>query len=152
MAENTYNHNNILGISPYHKHNGKENNRKNESASQGRTLSDSKRKPSVDPNGKSSSENTSDSMNKTAIALSYNPMDNAPRIIASGKGHLADKIIKAAGEQSIPIHKDEQLAGTLSKLEIGDAIPPELYEIVADILVFVDHMDRIKSKVLPKKE
>lgn len=92
----------------------------------------------------------SNKKNKTAVALSYNAVDAAPKIIASGKGYLADKILKVADETHIPIHKDEQLAGTLSKLNIGDSIPPELYEVVAEILIFVDNMDRIKDKVLPK--
>lgn len=89
--------------------------------------------------------------NKTAVAVSYHPDEPAPRILASGKGYLADKIIKKAGENKIPIHKDDQLAGTLSRLELGDFIPPELYEVVAEILLFVDDMDRIKKKVLPNK-
>jgi len=90
------------------------------------------------------------SLNKkptTAIALSYEPTEAAPKIIASGKGYLADKIIQKATESDIPLHRDEKLANTLSKLEIGDSIPPELYEVVAEILVFVDKMDRIKNKV-----
>ncbi len=88
--------------------------------------------------------------NKTAVAVSYHPDEPAPRIIATGKGYLADKIIKKAGEHKIPLHKDDQLAGTLSRLEVGDFIPPELYEVVAEILLFVDDMDRIKKKVLPR--
>jgi len=83
----------------------------------------------------------------TAIALSYEPNEDAPKIIASGKGYLADKIIQKAMESDIPMHRDEKLADTLSKLEIGDSIPPELYEIVAEILVFVDKMDRLKGKI-----
>ncbi len=90
--------------------------------------------------------------NKTAIALAYNPEEAAPKIIASGKGYLADKILQTADNNHIPVHKDEQLAATLSKLNIGDYIPPELYEVVSEILIFVDNMDRIKAKVLPKGE
>ncbi|HWT75445.1 MAG TPA: EscU/YscU/HrcU family type III secretion system export apparatus switch protein [Mobilitalea sp.] len=86
--------------------------------------------------------------NRTAVAISYDPKENAPKVIASGKGYLADKIIAKAKEEDIPLHKDEKLAGTLSKLEIGNMIPPELYEVIAEILVFVDKMDRIKGKVL----
>lgn len=82
-----------------------------------------------------------DNKKKQAIALQYDPEDIAPRVIATGQGHLADKIIEAATDENIPIHKDEKLAKTLSKLDIGDAIPPELYEVVAEILVFVDAMD-----------
>ena len=44
------------------------------------------------------------------------------------------------------MHKDSKLADTLSRLEIGELIPPELYEVVAEILVFVDQMDRIRAK------
>ena len=57
---------------------------------------------------------------KQAIALEYDPSDEAPRVVASGKGILAD---------------------TLSRLDIGEMIPPELYEVVAEILVFVDAVD-----------
>ena len=84
---------------------------------------------------------------KTAIALGYDPNeDNAPKVIASGKGHVAERIIEKAKESDIPVHEDDKLAGTLSKLDIGDAIPPELYEVVAEILVFVDAMDKIRAK------
>ncbi len=84
---------------------------------------------------------------KTAVALTYNPDEPAPKIIASGKGYLAEKIIAGAKEANIPTHQDARLADTLSKLEIGDFIPPELYEVVAEVLLFVDKMDRIKGKV-----
>ncbi|MBO6239930.1 MAG: EscU/YscU/HrcU family type III secretion system export apparatus switch protein [Butyrivibrio sp.] len=84
---------------------------------------------------------------KTAVALSYDPNeDGAPKVIASGKGVLAEKIIEQAKENKIPVHEDDKLAETLSKLEIGEMIPPELYEVVAEILVFVDAMDKIKAK------
>lgn len=85
--------------------------------------------------------------NKTAVALSYDPADAAPKVIASGKGFVAERIIQKARETDIPIHKDEQLALSLSKLEIGEMIPPQLYDVVAEILVFVDKMDRIRQKV-----
>jgi len=67
--------------------------------------------------------------------------------LATGKGNLADKIIETAKENEVPLYKDNKLADTLSKLEIGDVIPPELYEIVAEILVFVDDMDKLKAKI-----
>lgn len=89
---------------------------------------------------------------RTAVAIAYEPNESAPKVIASGRGYLADRIIEKAKEAEIPLHKDEQLASTLEKLEIGDTIPPELYEVVAEILVFVDKMDRIKSKVDYKHE
>ncbi len=84
---------------------------------------------------------------KTAVALSYEPDETAPKIIATGKGQVAERIIDKAKEAEIPIHKDDKLADTLSRLELGSYIPPELYEVVAEILVFVDKMDRIKGKL-----
>ncbi len=84
---------------------------------------------------------------KQAIALEYDPADEAPRVIASGRGALAERIIEKAKEADIPIHRDDKLADTLSRLEIGDMIPPELYEVVAEILIFVDSMDKIKEKM-----
>lgn len=84
---------------------------------------------------------------KQAIALSYDPSDDAPKVVASGRGILAEKIIEKAQEFDVPIHKDDKLADTLSRLEIGEMIPPELYEVVAEILIFVDSMDKLKGKM-----
>lgn len=83
---------------------------------------------------------------KIAVALEYELSEEAPKIVASGRGYVAEKIIERATEENVPLHKDEKLAGTLAKLEIGDAIPPELYEVVAEVLVFVDRVDKIKGK------
>ena len=84
---------------------------------------------------------------KQAIALAYDPSEEAPKVIASGRGALAERIIEKAKESDVPIHRDDKLADTLSRLEIGDMIPPELYEVVAEILVFVDAMDKLKGKM-----
>ena len=84
---------------------------------------------------------------KQAIALEYDPNDAAPKVIASGRGIIAEKIIEKAKEADVPVHRDDKLADTLSRLEIGEMIPPELYEVVAEILLFVDNMDKIKSKL-----
>ena len=88
---------------------------------------------------------------KQAIALEYDPSEDAPKVIASGTGVLAEKIIEKAKEADVPVHKDDKLADTLSKLEIGDMSPPELSEVVAEILVFVDRMDKIKEKMEGRK-
>ena len=84
---------------------------------------------------------------RQAIALEYDPNDAAPKVIATGRGIIADKIIEKAKEAAVPVHRDDKLADTLSRLEIGEMIPPELYEVVAEILLFVDSMDKIKSKL-----
>lgn len=90
-------------------------------------------------------EESKNMANKTAVALSYEEGDQAPKILAAGKGYVAEKIIEAAKEENVPVHKDEKLAETLSKLEIGDYIPKELYGVVAEILVFVDRVEGIKK-------
>lgn len=89
----------------------------------------------------------SDNKPKVSVALEYVPGEEAPKIIASGKGALAERIIERAKEADVPVYEDSKLANTLSKLEIGDMIPPELYSVVAEILVFVDDMDKLRSKM-----
>ena len=86
-------------------------------------------------------KDTGEQKRKVSVALEYVPGEEAPKIIASGKGVLAEKIIERAKEADVPVYEDSKLANTLSKLEIGDMIPPELYSVVAEILVFVDDMD-----------
>lgn len=85
--------------------------------------------------------------NKTAVALAYEAGDAAPKILASGKGYVAEQIIEEAKKADVPFYQDNELAETLSKLDIGDAIPPELYEVVAEILVFVNDMEKLKAKL-----
>ena len=84
---------------------------------------------------------------KTAVAVAYNPGEVAPKILAVGKGEVAERIIETAKENDVPFYQDNKLAETLSRLQIGDTIPPELYEVVAEILDFVDDMDRMKGKL-----
>lgn len=84
---------------------------------------------------------------KKAVALEYQAGDMAPKVIASGQGYLADKIIDVAEKEEIPVHKDAKLAKSLSLLDIGEYIPPELYSIVAEVLVFVESMENIQGKI-----
>ena len=60
---------------------------------------------------------------------------------------MAERIIEKAKEHEVPTYVDKGLADTLMNLEVGDYIPPELYGVVAEILVYVDRMDKIRSKV-----
>ena len=66
------------------------------------------------------------------------------------RGVLAEKIIESAKENKVPVHQDERLANTLSRLEVGDFIPPELYEVVAEVLMFADRLEHIKEKAKGK--
>ena len=81
---------------------------------------------------------------KKAAALQYNrEKDNAPRIIAKGKGDIAQKIVEKAEEENIHIEDDSDLVDILLKLEIGDEIPPELYQVIAEILSFIYEIEEL---------
>lgn len=83
-----------------------------------------------------------DMKNKQAAALRYDTEnDSAPVMVAMGQGRMAERIVETAQENDIPIVPDQNLADMLTKLSVGDAIPPELYNIVAEILVFVSSID-----------
>ncbi len=78
----------------------------------------------------------SESKKNKAVALRYSmEEDAAPIVIASGYGHIADKIIDIAENQGIPVFRDDSAASMLCMLEVGKTIPPELYQIVAAIYV-----------------
>lgn len=83
---------------------------------------------------------------KKAAAITYSEGDAAPKITAIGKGIIAEKIINTAKKNNIPFFKDDSLVDTLINLELGEEIPPELYEIVAEILVFICHIDRKRGE------
>ncbi|WP_298693670.1 EscU/YscU/HrcU family type III secretion system export apparatus switch protein [uncultured Sulfuricurvum sp.] len=75
---------------------------------------------------------------KKAVALRYNPeRENAPRVVASGKGSAAENIIKVAELHNLPIQKDEDLVEMLSKIEIDREIPEKLYVAVAEVFKFI---------------
>lgn len=84
---------------------------------------------------------------KKAVALRYNPnQDQSPTLVAKGKGHVAEAILNKAMEHGVPIQEDASLVEVLSKLELDQEIPPELYQLVAEILSFIYRADqRIKQ-------
>ena len=78
-----------------------------------------------------------DKLNKKAVALRYDIDKNiAPVIVASGVGHMAEKIIEIARENQVPIYEDTSLTTILTQLELGSEIPEELYKAVVDIYVY----------------
>ena len=75
---------------------------------------------------------------KKAVAIGYNrSQDNAPKVLASGAGEIANKIISLAKEHDIPIKEDPDLIEILSKVEVDQEIPPNLYKAVAEIFSFL---------------
>lgn len=73
-----------------------------------------------------------------AVALKYEAAKRgAPEVVASGRGRIAEQIMALAKAHGIYIKQDPDLVEVLSRLDIGDAIPPELYAVVAEVLAFV---------------
>lgn len=80
--------------------------------------------------------------NLKAVALNYDKKSSsAPRILAKGKGEVAKNIIDLAKKHNIALYKDPELVKTLINLDVGTEIPPELYEAIAKILVFIYDLD-----------
>lgn len=78
-----------------------------------------------------------------AVALRYRPeKDDAPYIAAKGSRETARKIIEAAKNNGVPIQEDETLTTLLMNLDLGEAIPPELYQVVAEVFSFIYQLDK----------
>ena len=79
-----------------------------------------------------------DNQLKKAAALKYDQTQNmAPRVVAKGRGHIAEQIIKAARENEVPMVEDRNLVNVLEALELEREIPEELYQAVAEVLAFI---------------
>jgi flagellar biosynthesis protein len=78
---------------------------------------------------------------KVAAALSY-PGHGAPKVVAAGKGLLAERILELAREAGVPTREDSALAQALAELELGSEVPPLLYQAVAEALVWALRLDR----------
>lgn len=79
---------------------------------------------------------------REAAALAYDPSrHDAPVVVAAGRGLVADNILRIAEESGVPVVPDKSLAHVLNQLSVGDAIPQELYTVVAQILIFVGNVD-----------
>ena len=76
-----------------------------------------------------------------AVALQYSPGNGAPVIVASGMGHLAEKIVEVAVESGVPVYEDNSLATVLSQMELGREIPEELYQAIVEIYVYFLNFD-----------
>lgn len=79
------------------------------------------------------------------VALKYNAeKQSAPRVIGKGQGLVAEKILDLAKEKGIPLYNDPELVEILSQLDIGLEIKPELYQAVAQVLIFIYKANRKK--------
>lgn len=79
-----------------------------------------------------------------AAALKYETGYEAPIVSAGGVGQIADKIIETAEANGIPVIENSELAELLTNIDVGDSIPYELYEAVAQIIAYVTDIDRTR--------
>lgn len=80
---------------------------------------------------------------KEAIALSYNPIQSeAPKVVAKGKGKIAENILAKATEHKVPIQEDPSLLELLGQLNIDESIPEELYQAVSEVFAYTYHVDQ----------
>ncbi len=85
---------------------------------------------------------------KKAVAVKYSKDDMAPKVLAKGQGIVAENIIENAKEEDISVIEDKALVDELTKVEIGEYIPEELYEVVAKVLLFVSDIDKARDKYI----
>ncbi len=80
---------------------------------------------------------------KKAVALKYEEKSgHAPRVVAKGRGHVAENILAAAQQNAVPVYQNKTLVNMLMALDIDREIPPELYRAVAEVLAYIYRMDR----------
>ncbi|NLY80806.1 MAG: type III secretion system protein [Lysinibacillus sp.] len=79
---------------------------------------------------------------KEAIALLYNSEENSPKVVAKGKGKIAENILQQAEQFDVPIYEDSNLVELLGQLELNETIPEDLYEAVAEVFAFIYRLDQ----------
>lgn len=91
-------------------------------------------------------QKSEDVAQRKAVALKYDmQQDMAPRVIAKGRGHVAEHILATAQKNSIPVYQNKTLVNMLMALEIDREIPPELYKAIAEVMAYVYKMDKAKG-------
>jgi flagellar biosynthesis protein len=78
---------------------------------------------------------------QSAVAISYKPDDVAPKVVAKGKGLIAEEIIARANESGVFIHQSKELVALLMKVDLDDSIPPALYRVVAELLAWLYYIE-----------
>lgn len=80
-----------------------------------------------------------------AVALAYGPEDGAPRVVAKGRGLLAEEIIARAQAAGVFVHESPELVSLLMQVDMDARIPPELYIAVAELLAWLYQLEQRES-------
>lgn len=78
---------------------------------------------------------------QNAVAIAYMTGDTAPRVVAKGRGLIAQEIIKRAREHGVYVHESKELVALLMQVELDKEIPPALYRAIAELLAWLYHLD-----------
>jgi flagellar biosynthesis protein len=90
---------------------------------------------------------TSSKQLRTAVALAYSAGGSAPKVVATGKGVVAERIIEMAQQHGVFVHASPELVALLMDVDLDDRIPPNLYRVVAELLAW---LYRIEAALPPK--
>lgn len=91
--------------------------------------------------------------NQQAIALAYESGDFAPKVVAKGRGLIAEQIITKAKEHDVFVHESKDLVALLMQVDLDDHIPPALYQAIAEILAWLYRLeqgDLTADNILPR--
>lgn len=76
-----------------------------------------------------------------AVALAYQAGDSAPKVVAKGRGLIAEEIIRRAKEHGVYVHESKELVSLLMQVDLDKDIPPVLYRVVAELLAWLYHIE-----------
>lgn len=77
-----------------------------------------------------------------AVALAYAPGDAAPKVVAKGRGLIAEAIVARAKEHGVFVHESKELVALLSQVDLDDHIPPQLYVVIAELLAWLYRLEQ----------
>lgn len=86
-------------------------------------------------------DSTSNRRQQTAVALAYREGDGAPKVVAKGKGLVAEQIIGRANEAGVFVHESKELVAMLMQIDLDRQIPPGLYTAIAELLAWLYHIE-----------
>jgi flagellar biosynthesis protein len=86
---------------------------------------------------------------RAAAALAYRSGDGAPRVVAKGRGVVADSIIEKARASGVYVHESRELLALLMQIDLDSHIPPQLYSAVAELLAWLYHLEDAGKQALP---
>lgn len=86
---------------------------------------------------------------REAIALAYRQTDAAPRVVARGKGLIAEQIISRAKEHGVYVHESPELVALLTQVNIDEHIPPQLYMAIAELLAWLYRIEHGDTSLPP---